>query len=397
MLALLKPWRCCGDLIEHNVDWPTAFEKFLSTTTAKERQVLGGIDYYYDLKTACERNDGSDNVSGVAEQNSQRSTGCVNTFDETGEELEETSIVLTEADLQTFKHEQTSPRERAHALAAIAIGTSCGLFPIVSHEATIRTQCLRSATALDLNQLASWQTTMQHMIAQTTSKHHGTLTTSATEHESGEVSQLQLADSGEANLLAVFAPDTSVLTPEKAEDLLEDQRRAYNIVDWHLQKMLSGLNPPQLHMIIPGEGGVGKSKTIQTITDNFVSHGAGSMLVKSAYTGIAASVIDGKTLHVIGMIPINGGKQSAVTMKVLEEYWIDKHYLIIDEISMVSREFFAKLSNVIGRARANRAMHTDDPFGGLNVILVGDFHQFPPVANKASAPLYWPSKPEQGQ
>jgi hypothetical protein len=33
---------------------------------------------------------------------------------------------------------------------------------------------------------------------------------------------------------------------------------------------------------------------------------------------------------------------------------------------------------------------TDQIFGGLNVILAGDFHQFPPVVAHRSAPLYWP-------
>ncbi|KAI6116456.1 hypothetical protein F5141DRAFT_979600, partial [Pisolithus sp. B1] len=35
----------------------------------------------------------------------------------------------------------------------------------------------------------------------------------------------------------------------------------------------------------------------------------------------------------------------------------------------------------------------DEPFGGMNIILIGDFHQFPPVASKSSAPLYVPSNP----
>ncbi|KAF8424994.1 hypothetical protein L210DRAFT_796205, partial [Boletus edulis BED1] len=32
-------------------------------------------------------------------------------------------------------------------------------------------------------------------------------------------------------------------------------------------------------------------------------------------------------------------------------------------------------------------------FGGVNVILVGDFHQFPPVVSKKSSPLYYPNNP----
>ncbi|KIO02612.1 hypothetical protein M404DRAFT_65468, partial [Pisolithus tinctorius Marx 270] len=129
--------------------------------------------------------------------------------------------------------------------------------------------------------------------------------------------------------------------------LLDDQWRAYNIIDWHLQQFVTGRCPDQLHMIIPGEGSVGKSRTIQTITENFARRGIQGMLVKVAYTGIAASVIDGKTLHNICMILLNGGKQSAQTMKRLEEYWQDKSYLIIDEMLMVSQALLAKVSNII--------------------------------------------------
>ncbi|OAX31961.1 hypothetical protein K503DRAFT_660445, partial [Rhizopogon vinicolor AM-OR11-026] len=79
--------------------------------------------------------------------------------------------------------------------------------------------------------------------------------------------------------------------------LLKDQRRAYDIINHHLTETLAGQAPPQLLMHILGEGGVGKSKTIQTITENFYHKGVGHILVEAAYTGIAASIIDGKTLH----------------------------------------------------------------------------------------------------
>ncbi|KAJ3991580.1 hypothetical protein F5050DRAFT_1545790, partial [Lentinula boryana] len=55
--------------------------------------------------------------------------------------------------------------------------------------------------------------------------------------------------------------------------------------------------PPPLRMIVHGEGGTGKSRVIQTITQMFEKSRAASMLLKSAYTRIAASLIDGKTLH----------------------------------------------------------------------------------------------------
>jgi hypothetical protein len=47
-------------------------------------------------------------------------------------------------------------------------------------------------------------------------------------------------------------------------------------------------------------------------------------------------------------------------------------------------EFFCKIISI--------AMESEDDrvFGGLNVILVGDFHQLPPVVGCQTAPLYWP-------
>ena len=174
---------------------------------------------------------------------------------------------------------------------------------------------------------------------------------------------------------------------DSIEQLNEDQRRAYDIVDWHLNETISGKKPPQLLMVIPGEGGVGKTKLIQMITRNFHRRKTQDSLVKGAYTGIAASLIDGKTLHVLAGIPVRGGKQSAQTLRKLREFWRTKRYLIIDEISMLSRNFFAKLSRIISVALE---IEEESVFGGLNVIGTGDFHQFPPVVARQSAPLYWP-------
>ncbi|KAJ8581403.1 hypothetical protein M405DRAFT_703481, partial [Rhizopogon salebrosus TDB-379] len=60
---------------------------------------------------------------------------------------------------------------------------------------------------------------------------------------------------------------------------------------------LLGQNPPQLLMIVHGQGGTGKTRLLQAITTLFSEMKCTSMLAKTALSGVAASQIGGKTLH----------------------------------------------------------------------------------------------------
>ncbi len=71
--------------------------------------------------------------------------------------------------------------------------------------------------------------------------------------------------------------------------LRDDQRRAFDIITWHLKHTLNSREPLPLRMIIHGEGGTGKSKVIQCLTKKFEELGVAHLLVRGAYTGIAAS------------------------------------------------------------------------------------------------------------
>lgn len=55
--------------------------------------------------------------------------------------------------------------------------------------------------------------------------------------------------------------------------------------------------------------------------------------------------------------------------------WTQTDVLFIDEISMVAGEFFEKL-NTIGKVIRKRP---DEAFGGIQIVVSGDFHQLPPV------------------
>jgi hypothetical protein len=70
--------------------------------------------------------------------------------------------------------------------------------------------------------------------------------------------------------------------------LNQDQKRAYEIIIWHLDENLAGHSPPPLRMVIYGKGGAGKSQVLQTITAAFKAQSQEDLLVKAAYTATAS-------------------------------------------------------------------------------------------------------------
>jgi hypothetical protein len=164
-------------------------------------------------------------------------------------------------------------------------------------------------------------------------------------------------------------------------------------VEWHLNATVSGKGPPPLQMILYGEGGTGKSKIIQMISALFAQRGMSNLLQKTAYTGVAASLIDGQTMHTLcGMSVKQRGRMSMEAKRWLEETWGKKLYLIIDECSMISKSFLQKFAMKI--KQGHNSVDDEDWWGGLNVIICGDFHQFPPVAVGRNEYLFMPTKEE---
>lgn len=102
----------------------------------------------------------------------------------------------------------------------------------------------------------------------------------------------------------------------------------------------------------------------------------------TASTGAAACHIGGTTLHAFAGI----GSGSAPLAQCVDlasrpgraQQWRHCKHLIIDEISMVESTYFDKLEAV---ARAVRKKE-NIPFGGIQLILSGDFLQLPPVTKQ---------------
>ena len=101
----------------------------------------------------------------------------------------------------------------------------------------------------------------------------------------------------------------------------------------------------------------------------------------TASTGSAACQIGGTTLHAFAGIGSGTGSIEQCIAQALRPHkaaqWRKCQCLIIDEISMIDADYFDKLDAV---ARAVRKLK--QPFGGIQLVLCGDFLQLPPVTKE---------------
>ncbi|XP_069718248.1 ATP-dependent DNA helicase PIF1 [Phaenicophaeus curvirostris] len=151
------------------------------------------------------------------------------------------------------------------------------------------------------------------------------------------------------------------------------ERRPPVMLSAEQEAVLSAVRSGQ-SIFFTGCAGTGKSFLLKRIV--------GSLPPKSTYvtasTGVAACHIGGTTLHAFagigsGKAPLEQCIQLAERPGVCQ-HWLACQHLIIDEISMVDGKFFDRLEAV---ARAVRKR--DEPFGGIQLIICGDFLQLPPV------------------
>ena len=151
-----------------------------------------------------------------------------------------------------------------------------------------------------------------------------------------------------------------------------DQERA-------LELMLSGKN-----VFLTGEAGTGKSTILRAFREKCPRE-----CVFLAPTGIAAINVNGATLHSFFLF-----KPGLLTPESLEEIGNKSRRalirkvktIVIDEISMVRSDVFAAID---ARLRSlARGGSCEKPFGGKQIILVGDFFQLPPVVKSETEDNY---------
>ncbi|MFA5996369.1 MAG: helix-turn-helix domain-containing protein [Candidatus Paceibacterota bacterium] len=137
------------------------------------------------------------------------------------------------------------------------------------------------------------------------------------------------------------------------------------------------------NVFLTGEPGSGKTHTINAFVDWLRSAGIEPSI--TAATGIAATHVSGMTLHSWSGIGIAESLSEADVDRIAGKEHIAKRIakakvLIIEEISMLSASTFEMADAVCREVR-----RIDKPFGGLVVVLVGDFFQLPPVSRSRDA------------
>lgn len=152
----------------------------------------------------------------------------------------------------------------------------------------------------------------------------------------------------------------------------------YTNIDRTVSLLCQGEN-----IFITGPAGTGKSFILSVLKKHFKDY-----VTLTATTGIASGNIGGTTIHAW-----SGIQQLQIPFpKILWECKRDNiltcNLLVVDEVSMLSAFMLEYLDKLFKMVRKNNY-----PFGGIQVIFIGDFLQLPPVATSEEIKIY----PAKGQ
>jgi ATP-dependent DNA helicase PIF1 len=131
------------------------------------------------------------------------------------------------------------------------------------------------------------------------------------------------------------------------------------------------------NVFLTGPPGTGKSYTLKEIIHKLKD--ANKKIAITSSTGCSAILINGQTVHSFMGMGIGNMSAQQVTEKLKKfKSKFNKIYeletLIIDEISMIDCKTFDNISGILQLVRSDKR-----PFGGVQVVLVGDFCQLAPV------------------
>ncbi len=135
------------------------------------------------------------------------------------------------------------------------------------------------------------------------------------------------------------------------------------------------------NIFLTGKAGTGKTTFLKYLKDNSTKN-----IVVAAPTGVAAINAGGVTLHSLFQLPFHpflptkNNKEELLAKirynKQRQQLLRKMELLVIDEISMVRCDVMDAIDTILKHARRNYHL----PFGGVQLLCIGDLHQLPPVA-----------------
>lgn len=135
------------------------------------------------------------------------------------------------------------------------------------------------------------------------------------------------------------------------------------------------------NIFLTGEAGAGKTYLLNKYIQYLKGHNV--KVAVTASTGIAATHLHGVTIHSWSGIGIKDHLSQKDLEKLSISKRIKKNYktkvLIIDEISMLHKHHLDMVDTI-----ARYIIGSERPFGGIQVVLCGDFFQLPPVTSGSS-------------
>jgi len=150
-----------------------------------------------------------------------------------------------------------------------------------------------------------------------------------------------------------------------------DQYQVYTILERHWGSIEEKKHP---YFFLTGSAGTGKTFMISQIVELLKQRRKNYILM--APTGVAAENIGGKTIHSALRIKdtLNNRQSLAMHDQKLRQELKKIKIIIIDEVSMVSKDLLSFISDLFAKLH-NKPIE----FGGIPVLLIGDLAQLPPV------------------
>ncbi|MBF0431719.1 MAG: AAA family ATPase [Fibrobacteria bacterium] len=130
-------------------------------------------------------------------------------------------------------------------------------------------------------------------------------------------------------------------------------------------------------IFVTGGAGTGKSTLISYLKKTLIMR-----MAVCAPTGVAALNVGGVTLHSLFLLPPHIIQLHDIHLPKNRSLYTKLDLLIIDEVSMVRPDILDGINLFLQKARKN-----NKPFGGVNVLCIGDLYQLPPVVNNHDFPI----------